>query len=74
MCTSAIVVDLISDGGQSCVRGTQAPTLSSEFCIVQVLEVPMNCLLHGIARCLYLGVILSIVLMALQLGQCQVAV
>ena len=45
--------------------------LSSEFCMV--LEGPKNCPLYEIARCPYLGVFLSIVLMVLQSGQRQVA-
>ena len=73
MRTSAIVVDCISDGGQSCMRGIQASALLSKFCRVQILEGLKGCPLYRIVRCLHLGVFLSVVLTALQPGQHQVA-
>ena len=53
------------------MRGMPACALSSEFCIAQVLEGAKNLSTYGIVRCPNLGVFLSIVLMAVQSGQCQ---
>ena len=61
------VVDSISDGGQSCVRGIGVSALWSEFCTVQLLEVyQKSYLLYGITMCPHLGVFLSVELTALQ--------
>ena len=42
MRTSVIVVESSHGGGQSCIKGMRASTLSSEFCTVQVLKGPKN--------------------------------
>ena len=60
------VVDSVSGGGQSCIRGMQAS--SFEFCIVQVLEGPKN--LSSFLKCLHS---VSVVLIVVQSGPHQVA-
>ena len=54
-----------SGARQSCVRGMPVFALSSEFCIVQVLEGAKNLSALRIVRCPRLGLFLSIVLITL---------